>query len=88
MIRVIHPRSGSGFFTHPGSRGQKSTGSPDRDPQHCLNKSMSTGSVDSTLVVAIRIQILIFLPIPDPGSRALDPDTATLEIIPKKVASI
>ncbi len=27
MIRVVHPGSGSGFFTHPGSRGQKATGS-------------------------------------------------------------
>jgi hypothetical protein len=23
MIRVVHPGSGSYFFTHPGSRGQK-----------------------------------------------------------------
>ncbi len=39
MIRVVHPGSGirSWFFTHPGSRGQKGTGSriPDPDPQHC-----------------------------------------------------
>ncbi len=26
MIRVVHPVSGSWFFTHPGSRGQKGTG--------------------------------------------------------------
>jgi hypothetical protein len=26
MIRVVHPGSGSGFFTYPGSRGQKGTG--------------------------------------------------------------
>ena len=27
MFRVAHPGSGSEFFTHPGSRGQKGTGS-------------------------------------------------------------
>ncbi len=27
MIRVVHPGSGSWFFTHPGSRGTKGTGS-------------------------------------------------------------
>ncbi len=27
MIRVVHPGSGSWLFTHPGSRGQKGTGS-------------------------------------------------------------
>ncbi len=27
MIRVVHPGSGSWFFTHPGSRDQKGTGS-------------------------------------------------------------
>jgi hypothetical protein len=27
MIRVIHPGSGSRFFTHPGSDGQKGIGS-------------------------------------------------------------
>ncbi len=32
MIRVVHP--GSGFLTHPGSRGQKGTGSRILDPQH------------------------------------------------------
>jgi hypothetical protein len=25
MIRIVHPKSGSRFFTHPGSRDQKST---------------------------------------------------------------
>jgi hypothetical protein len=27
MIWDVHPRSGSGLFSHPGSRGQKNTGS-------------------------------------------------------------
>ncbi len=27
MIRIVHPGSGSLLFTHPGSRGQKATGS-------------------------------------------------------------
>jgi hypothetical protein len=30
MIRVVHPGSGSGFFTHPGSWGKKGTGSLSR----------------------------------------------------------
>ncbi len=35
MIRVVHPGSGSWFFTHPGSRGQKGRHRiPDPDPQH------------------------------------------------------
>ncbi len=34
MIRVVHLGSGSCFFTHPGSRGQKSHRIPDPDPQH------------------------------------------------------
>ncbi len=36
MIRVVHPGSGSWFFTHPGYRiqGQKGTGSRIPDPQH------------------------------------------------------
>ncbi len=38
MIRVVHPRSGSWFFTHPGSRiqGSKRHRIPDLDPQHCF----------------------------------------------------
>jgi hypothetical protein len=37
-IRVVHPGSGSGFFTHSGSRlqGSKRHRIPDPDPQHCL----------------------------------------------------
>ncbi len=31
MIRVVYPESGSWFFTHPGSRGQKGTGSQIRN---------------------------------------------------------
>jgi hypothetical protein len=42
MIRVVHPGSGSLFFTHPGSMGQNGTGSQIHgskrhripDPQH------------------------------------------------------
>ncbi len=33
-IRVVHPGSGSWFFTHPGSRGSKRHRMPDL--QHCL----------------------------------------------------
>ncbi len=34
MIRVVHPESGSWFFTHPGSRGQKKgTGSRIRNTE-------------------------------------------------------
>ncbi len=45
MIRNVHPGSGSWFFTHPGSRGIKGTGSwiPGPVPQHwlsCLIKKM------------------------------------------------
>ncbi len=38
MIRFVRPGSGSWFFPHPGSRGQKGTGSriPDPDPQHWM----------------------------------------------------
>ena len=38
MFRNVHPRSRSWFFTHPGSRGQKGTGSriSDLDPQHWI----------------------------------------------------
>ncbi len=34
MIRDDHPGSGSLFFTHPGSRGQKGHWISDPDPQH------------------------------------------------------
>jgi hypothetical protein len=37
MIRVVHPGSGSWFFTHPGSRGQKSTGSRIRKTDQIIN---------------------------------------------------
>ncbi len=36
MIRVVHPGSGSVFFTHPGSRIQGSKRHRIPDPQHCL----------------------------------------------------
>jgi hypothetical protein len=37
MIRVVYPGSGSGFFTHPGSRiqGSKRHRIPDPDLQLC-----------------------------------------------------
>ncbi len=37
MIRIVDPGSGSGFFTHPGSRiqGSKRQRILDLDPQHC-----------------------------------------------------
>ncbi len=37
MVRVVHPGSGSWFFTHPGSwiQGSKRHRIPDPDPQHC-----------------------------------------------------
>jgi hypothetical protein len=36
MIQVVHPRSGSWFFTHPGSQIQGSKGH--RIPEHCYQE--------------------------------------------------
>ncbi len=38
MIRVVHSGSGLWFFTHPGSRGQKGTGSRIRDTETVSNR--------------------------------------------------
>jgi len=38
MIRVVHPGSGSWFFTHPGSRSQKGTWSRIRNTLESINK--------------------------------------------------
>jgi hypothetical protein len=46
MIRFVHPGSGSWLFTHPGSRGQKGTGSRIRI---CKTVQILFGSGSSTL---------------------------------------
>jgi hypothetical protein len=42
MIRVVHP--GSGFFTHPGSRGQNGTGSRIRIPNADGRAKLNSGT--------------------------------------------
>ncbi len=44
MIRVVHPGSGSWFFTHPGSRGQKCTESRIRIRNTDFNQGFSDNS--------------------------------------------
>ncbi len=43
MIRVVHPGSGSRYFTHPGSKGQKGTGSRIRIRNTALDQYVHLG---------------------------------------------
>ncbi len=69
MIRVVPPRSGSWFFSHPGSRIQRSKGTGSRIRNQCCGPRCLS-------------RILIFN---HPGSRILDPKTGTKERGEKKI---
>jgi hypothetical protein len=47
MIRVVHP--GSGSFTHPGSRGQKGTGSRIHNTGYNLPAMNGSGADELTI---------------------------------------
>ncbi len=55
MIRVVHTGSGSWFFTHPGSRGQKATGSRILDPQHWLQLAYLSLSLSHLWLSGIQV---------------------------------
>jgi hypothetical protein len=70
MIRIVHPGSGSWFFTHPGSRIQGSKRHRIPDPEHLYSFScMWRGILFLCLAVLRTRGILVRIRIP--GSVAL-----------------
>ncbi len=62
MVRVVHPGSGSWFFTHPGSRiqGSKRHRIPDPNLQHWI-EGVPTGELGPSLAVVPSPQLLFSL---------------------------
>jgi hypothetical protein len=54
MIRDIHPGTGSRFFTHPGSRGQKGTGSRIRNTDLAVGIPPWALKITSCVVFVLR----------------------------------
>jgi hypothetical protein len=65
MIRVVHPGSGILIFTHPGSRGQKCTGSVIR----------IRNTVQKTILICMLPIVLSLTSVADPGCYCLHTGT-------------
>jgi hypothetical protein len=72
MIRVVHPGSGSSLFTHPGSRGQKCSGSARLEMRRvpCLVMPLASSLLMSMLRWLFLLAfLLILLNIDVPGKE-------------------